>query len=63
FLYGEKRFKEDVEFKAVSLSKIFLGCINCLKNKIYYKRKLQMIRLMRKLRKKDCLIVVKLIFW
>lgn len=59
FLYGEKRFKEDPEFKAVNLSKTFLDCIRSfpikredyLKNKIFYKTKLQkfMIALKNKL--------------
>ncbi len=49
FLYGEKRFKEDIEFKAVNLSKTFLDCIQAfpvqrekyLKNKLIYKMQLQ----------------------
>lgn len=63
FLYGEKRFKEDTEFKAVNLSKTFLDCLNAfplkredyLKNKIVYKMKLQkfMIALKNKLTNKN----------
>lgn len=63
FLYGEKRFKEDPEFKAVNLSKIFLDCIKVfplkredyLKNKIIYKMKLQkpMVVLKNKLTNKN----------